>query len=90
MEWIAAWSHKIKLDTILKIPQGGRINVELPLQVEAHLPLHPVHLPNCKHVLLQYVSSQIIFIASMKAEISNRWPEKPFAERKQAFKPSSK
>jgi hypothetical protein len=36
--------------------------------------------------LLEYVSSQIILEASIKAEINRRWPEEPLAAGKRAFR----
>lgn len=72
---IWTWTGKIELDSSLKVAQRRRIDVELPLQVGAHLPLHLVDLPKREHTLtdsaprLVRVSSQIIFEASIKAEI---------------------
>jgi hypothetical protein len=42
---------KIALDTILKVVQRQGINVELPLQVGAHLLFHLIDLPKSKHCL---------------------------------------
>ncbi len=49
--WIWAWTSKVMLDTSLKVMQHQRIDTELPLQVQAHLPLHLVDLLKCKHPL---------------------------------------
>jgi hypothetical protein len=38
----------------LKVAQRGRVDVQLPLQVGAHLPLHLVDLPQRKHALANY------------------------------------
>jgi hypothetical protein len=48
---IRAWAGKITLDTVLKVAQHQGINVELPLQVGAHLSFHLIDLPKSEHSL---------------------------------------
>jgi hypothetical protein len=42
--------------------------------------------PTIHHDLLEHISSQIIFEASMNAEINKRCPEDPLAAGNRAFK----
>ena len=48
---IRSGSSEILLDVSLKIAQRRGIDIELPLQVRAHLSLHLVDLPERKHAL---------------------------------------
>ena len=40
--------------------------------------------------LFEYVSSQMILLASIKAEMKSRWPEEPMAAEKRALRRSNK
>ena len=46
-------------DGVLEPLQAVRVDVELPVEVGAHLTLHLVHLPEGEQDLFEYVSSQI-------------------------------
>jgi len=50
-EGVRSWSGEILLNAMLKIAQRRGIDVELPLQVGAHLSFHLVDLPESKHAL---------------------------------------
>lgn len=49
--WIRPRSGEIMLNASLKVAQRRGVDVELPLQVGAHLPFHLVDLPERKHAL---------------------------------------
>ena len=49
--WIRPRSGEIMLNAGLKVAQRRGVDVELPLQVGAHLPFHLIDLPERKHAL---------------------------------------
>jgi len=49
--WVRTGSGEILLDAMCKIAERGGIDVELPLQIGAHLTFHLVDLPECEHAL---------------------------------------
>ncbi|KZP03784.1 hypothetical protein FIBSPDRAFT_1014509 [Athelia psychrophila] len=48
---IGPWASKILPDHLLEGRESLGLDVELPVQVLAHLPLHLVHLPQLEHSL---------------------------------------
>jgi hypothetical protein len=69
-------SSEIRLDASSKVAQCCEIDIELLLQVGAHLSFHLVDLPECKHALskihqdlLEYMLSQKSFEVGINAEI---------------------
>jgi hypothetical protein len=86
-------SSEIRLDVSSKVAQCREIDVELLLQVGAHLSFQLVDLPECKHALskihqdlLEYMLSQKSFEVGINTEIDRRCPEDPLAGGKRAFR----
>ena len=48
---VGSGASKVLADHVLKLLEGTRLNVQLPVKILAHLMLHLVHLPELKHCL---------------------------------------
>jgi hypothetical protein len=51
VRWIGTRSLEVLPDHRLEFLEGAGLNVQLPLKVGAHLPLHLVDLPQSEHTL---------------------------------------
>lgn len=82
-------------DAKLELDDFSALQVEVPLQVVAHLKLHPIDPPEAlkanifcvtlTHDWLEYVVSQIAVEATMKVEMKRRCTDEPRALGKRNF-----
>ena len=83
---VGSEASEVLADHILELLECAWLDVELPVEMLAHLALYLVDLPELNmpwptidQDLLEQLSSQITLEAIMNAEMKRRWPDEPRA-----------